>query len=623
MVRSFVLLVTILASTTPSLASPKQIPVRDFFRNAQQVGFSLSPSGDSISFMKPYKNRMNVFVQRRGGGAATRVTSETERDVAGYIWKGDDRILYVKDFKGDENFHIVAVNKDGTHLQDLTPFDKVRAGIVDDLKEHPTDILITLNKRKPEVSDVYRLNVVTAELKLVAENPGNITGWLTDHAGALRVAVATDGVNSTLLYRETQAGAFKQVLTTDFRETVAPLMFTFDDKKLYASSNHGRDKQAIVILDPRTGKEEQVVFEHPEVDVASLEFSRKRKVLTVISYTTDKNERHFLDPATEALYKKVQTKLPGYEVDLTDESQDEQVQIVATSSDRTPGSRYLYEVASDKLTKLADVSPWLDEKQLAEMKPISYTSRDGLTIHGYLTIPHNAKPANLPLVVDVHGGPWLRDSWGFDPEVQFLASRGYAVLQVNYRGSTGYGRKFWEASFKEWGKKMQNDISDGVKWVIAQGTVNAKKVCIYGGSYGGYATLAGLTFSPELYACGIDYVGISNLFTFLNTIPAYWKPEIDRLHAMIGDPDKDKELMTAASPVFHVDQIRAPLFVAQGANDPRVNIDESNQIVAALKKRGVDVQYMVKANEGHGFHNEENRLSLYEAMARFLAKHLN
>jgi dipeptidyl aminopeptidase/acylaminoacyl peptidase len=622
MVRATVILTTLTLAALAVPAAAKPIPLRDFFRNPEKVGYDLSPSGDYISFMQPYKNRMNVFVQKRSGGAITRVTSETERDVAGYAWKGDDRILFVKDFKGDENYHVVAVDKDGKNLKDLTPFDKVRANLLDELKDNATDVLVQLNKRKAEVHDVYRLNVVTGDLKLVAENPGNITGWLTDHTGAIRIAVASDGVNSTLLYRETEAVPFKPILTTDFRESVSPWMFTFDNQKLYASSNRGRDKAAIVTLDPRTAKE-QVIFEHPEVDVDGLGYSQKRKVLTAVTWTREKSERKFLDATSEARYKSVAAKLPGYDVNFTATNRDETMFIVATSSDRTPGSRYLYDAANDKLTKLTDVAAWLPEKQLAEMKPISYKSRDGLTIHGYLTVPQGKAAKDLPLVVNPHGGPWVRDSWGFSPEVQFLASRGYAVLQVNYRGSTGYGRKFWEAGFKQWGKRMQDDISDGVKSMIAQGIVNAKKVCIYGASYGGYATLAGLAFSPELYACGVDYVGVSNLFTFLKTIPAYWKPELDRLHAMVGDPVKDKDLMTAASPVFHVDKIRAPLFVAQGANDPRVNIDESNQIVAALKKRGVEVQYMVKKDEGHGFHNEENRFEFYAAMEKFLAKHLN
>jgi dipeptidyl aminopeptidase/acylaminoacyl peptidase len=279
-------------------------------------------------------------------------------------------------------------------------------------------------------------------------------------------------------------------------------------------------------------------------------------------------------------------------------------------------------VASQELTKLADLAPWLDEQALVKMLPITYRTRDGLTINGYLTLPRGGGK-NLPLVVNPHGGPWVRDSWGYNPEVQFLASRGYAVLQMNFRGSTGYGREFWEISFKQWGKGMQDDITDGVRHLIKEGIADPKRVAIYGGSYGGYATLAGLTFTPELYACGVDYVGVSNLFTFLNTIPPYWKPLLDMWHEMVGHPEREKALLEAASPLFHVDKIRVPLLIAQGAKDPRVNVNESDQMVAALKKRGLAVEYILKDNEGHGFHNEENRFEFYEAMERFLAKHMS
>ena len=282
----------------------------------------------------------------------------------------------------------------------------------------------------------------------------------------------------------------------------------------------------------------------------------------------------------------------------------------------------MFDATTGSLTKLVDVAPWLKEDQLAHMKPIEYQSRDGLTIHGYLTLPLGREAKNLPVVINPHGGPWFRDTWGFNPEVQFLANRGYAVLQMNFRGSTGYGRKFWEASFKQWGQKMQDDITDGVQWLVKQGIADPKRVAIYGGSYGGYATLAGVTFTPDLYAAAVDYVGVANMFTFMKTIPPYWKPFLDQMHAMVGDPEKDKALLEAASPVMHADKIKTPLFVAQGAHDPRVNKAESDQMVAALKKRGVDVEYMVKENEGHGFHNEENRFDFYEAMEKFLAKYL-
>jgi dipeptidyl aminopeptidase/acylaminoacyl peptidase len=493
--------------------------------------------------------------------------------------------------------------------------------IVDDRYDNDDEMIVALNKRNPEVFDVYRLDLNSRELTLIAENPGNVTSWITDHTGSIRLAIVTDGVNTSILHRPDDSAAFHNVITTNFKEQIQPLFFDFDNKLLFASSNIGRDKAAIVRLDPATAKEDGVIFQHPEVDVAGLGWSRRRKVYTEVQFITAKRERKFFDAETEAIFADLQARLPGYEIDLQSNNRDEDIFVVAAWSDRTQGVRYLYERASGALTELAEIAPWLDQNELAEMRPISYAARDGLVIHGYLTLPRG-RGTNLPLVVNPHGGPWARDVWGYNPEVQFLANRGYAVLQVNFRGSLGYGRMFWEASFRQWGKTMQDDITDGVKYVIQQGIADPKRVAIYGGSYGGYATLAGLAFTPELYACGVDYVGVSNLFTFLKTIPPYWKPMLDMFYEMVGNPEKDKDLLAAASPVLHADRIRAPLLIAQGAQDPRVNVDESDQMVAALQKHGVPVEYIVKDNEGHGFHNEENRFEFYEAMERFLDKYL-
>jgi dipeptidyl aminopeptidase/acylaminoacyl peptidase len=599
----------------------KRIPLRDFFRNAEKTNFKISPDGMHISFMQPHERRMNVFVQARAGGPAVRVTNETERSVASYFWKGPNRIVFTKDFKGDENFHIVSVDADGKNLVDLTPFDNVRASIISGRIDHDDEMIIGLNKRNPEVFDVYRLDLKTRELTLIAENPGNIAGWLADHDGRIRVAVSTDGANRSLLYRADDKSPFMTVITTNFRESIGPLFFSFDNKRLYAASNINRDKAAIVLIDPATATEERVIFEHPDVDVSSLDWSHKRKVLTEVQFMTWKRQRVFLDAEMEAIHRDLEKQLPGYEIDVQSHDKGESVFVVAAWSDRTQGVRYLYEAATRLLTKLAEIAPWLDEKELVETKPISYRSRDGLTIHGYLTLPRGAGK-NLPLIVNPHGGPSSRDVWGYDPEAQFLANRGYAVLHVNFRGSTGYGRKFWEAGFKQWGKKMQDDISDGVHYAVREGIADPKRVGIYGISYGGYATLAGLAFTPELYACGVDFVGPSNLFTLLKTVPPYWKPMLEMMYEQIGHPEKDKALLEAASPALHADKMRAPLMIAQGAKDPRVNVEESNQMVAALKQRGVEVEYMLKENEGHGFANEENRFEFYEAMERFLAKHL-
>ena len=621
-VLSLVLFLTLILSCQPQAGPAPLIPMKDFFRNPTKASFKLSPNGDYLAFMQPWENRMNVFVQKIGEEKEVKLTSATERDIAGFIWAGNGRIAYVQDKGGNENYHLFVVDMDGQNLKELTPFEGVRVSIVDDLEDDDEHMLIGMNKRNPQVFDVYRINIVTGDMKMIAENPGNILGWQTDNDGKLRIAIASDGVNYSYLYRDNESDQFKTVLTTNFKESLEPLFFTFDNKYIYASSNLGRDKQAIVKYDIANAQELDVIYQHPDVDVSDLLRSKKRKVITGVMYVTDKRHYNFFDEERKELQKILQQKLPDYEVVVTSMSKDETKVLVRTYSDKTRGGYYYYNTETGEFQKLIDMSPWLNEADMADMQPIKYESRDGLTIHGYLTLPKGIVPENLPVVVNPHGGPWARDQWGFNPEIQFLANRGYAVLQMNFRGSTGYGREFWEIGFKEWGKTMQNDITDGVKWLISQGIADSTKIGIYGASYGGYAVLAGLTFTPNLYACGVDYVGPSNIFTLLASIPPYWEPMRQMLYEEVGDPEKDKELLKAVSPLFHADQIKAPLFIAQGLNDPRVKKAESDQIVNALKERGIDVPYMVKENEGHGFHNEENRFDFYGEMEKFLGQHL-
>ena len=598
------------------------IPLEDFFRNPEKTRFQISPDGAYLAYMAPWEKRLNVFTKSIGSSQEWRVTSESARNVAGYFWGSNNRIVYLKDKGGDENFHLFSVSIQGNEERDLTPFDAVTVQVIDELKDLDDELLIGMNNRNREIFDAYRLNIITGSLTLEGENPGNVTEWITDHRGNIRLAIATDGVNQSLLSRRHDSNEFDTIITTNFRETLQPLFFTFDNKDLYALSNIGRDKSAIVLFDIATGREKELLFQHGDVDLEGLSYSHHRKVLTSYFYTDWKRSRIFLDPETASIFKELERNLGNVEIVIVSQSKNETLHLIRTYSDRTLGAYYLFNSTSGNLELLAEIGPWLKEETLAPMKPVSFISRDGLSIHGYLTLPVSSTRNQLPVVINPHGGPWVRDSWGFNPEVQFLANRGYAVFQINYRGSTGYGRKFWEASFKQWGKKMQDDLTDGVNWLIEQGIADPKRIAIYGGSYGGYATLSGLTFTPDLYACGIDYVGVSNLFTFMNTIPPYWKPYLEMMYEMVGNPDTDEELLRSASPVFHVDEIKVPLLVAQGKNDPRVNYNESNQIVDALKKKGVDVQYIIKDNEGHGFHNEENKFEFYYAMEQFLKKHL-
>ena len=624
MFASRTLILTILMTTlvVGANAQAPLIPLNDFFRNPEKVAFRISPDGKHLAFMQPWENRLNIFVQEIGKTEEVQVTFSKERDIQGYFWKNDNRLVFLQDKGGNENFHLFAVDKDGKNQKELTIGDDVRAEIIDDLFENENEMIVGLNKRNPEFYDAYRININTGELTMVGENPGNITGWLTDNAGIIRIATTTDGINAGVLYRNSEKEPFSEFITTNFKESFSPLYFDFDDKTLLVASNIGRDRTSIVKYDPIKKKEISTMFEHPEVDVSNVLRSRKRKVITGVAYETDRSHYQFFDKQREELQKKLDKRFPGYEVALSGQNRNENKLLITVSSDRSYGSYYFYDLTTGSFTKLADISPWLKEDDLAEMKPIKYIARDGKVINGYLTLPKGVPAKNLPVVINPHGGPWARDEWGFNPEVQFLANRGYAVLQMNFRGSVGYGRKFWESSFKQWGKTMQDDITDGVNWMISQGFADPKRIAIYGASYGGYATLAGITFTPDLYVCAVDYVGVSNLFTFMSTIPPYWKPYLDMMYEMVGDPEKDKELMTAASPVFHVDKIKCPLFIAQGANDPRVAKAESDQMVEALKKRGIDVPYMVKDNEGHGFGNEENRMDFYKEMERFFGKYL-
>lgn len=599
-----------------------KIPMREFFRLPDRAHYRISPDGATLAFMQPWERRMNLFVQPASGGEPVRITSERDRDIPDYLWKGPDRLVYTKDIGGDENDHFIVVDRRGGEARDVTPFAGVKAILVDPLDEFPDRILIGLNRRLPEVFDVYDLDLASGALTLVAENPGGITSWGADHAGRIRYAIATDGVDNTYLYRDDGSSAFREVLTTSFRDAFAPQCFTADNRKLYAASNLGRDKLAIVLVDPATAQEEELVYARDDVDVAGIAWSKARRRASFVAYQTAKPERHYLDPDARSLYEALEAKLPGYEITIQSATDDETRMIVAATSDRTQGTRYVYDRGPDRLTVLGEVAPWLPEASMASVRPITYRARDGLVIHGYLTLPNGVRAKALPVVVNPHGGPWHRDGWGFNPEVQFLANRGFAVLQMNFRGSTGYGRAFWEASFRQWGGTMQDDITDGVRWLIGQGIADPRRVAIYGGSYGGYAVLAGLTKTPELYACGIDYVGVSNLFTFMQTIPPYWKPFLAMMYEMVGDPERDRAMLTERSPALNAERIRAPLLIAQGARDPRVAKDESDQMVAALKARGIEVPYIVKDNEGHGFHNEENRFEFYEAMEAFLARHL-
>lgn len=600
----------------------KEISVEDFMKNPGNFGYELSPDGNYITFASAWKNRSNVFVKKMNDDSEpVRVSNSKDRDIAGFFWK-ENSLLYLKDKGGDENFHIYSTTFNGSKEKDLTPYPNVTVGILSGLQGVKDEILIMMNKEDATVFDVYKLNVKTGKTKHVAKNPGNITNWLADRNGNVRVAVATDGVAGTILYRDSEKDEFKPFIEVEAGDEVVPLAFSKDNQTIYATSNKGRDKVEVVKYDLEGN--EKVIMSNDEVDVSGVLYSAEQDKLLYGAYVTDKLHYQFFDKKFEKLFRKIQNKLGVHESELgiNDYNKEMTKFIVSVSSDTVYGKYYYYDSITGDLTELATLSPWLKPEGLAEMHPISYKSRDGLTINGYLTLPKNQEAKDLPLIVNPHGGPWARDMWGFNPEVQLLANRGYAVLQVNFRSSTGYGKEFLQAGNKQWGLKIQDDITDGVQWAIDQGIADPERIGIYGASFGGYATLAGITYTPDLYAAAVDYVGVSNIFTLLNTIPPYWETMRNLFYERVGHPEKDKDLLTAVSPIFHADKIKTPLLVAQGANDPRVNKAESDQIVEALRARGVDVEYMLKDNEGHGFANEENRIEFYNAMVKFFDSHL-
>ncbi|HMG17045.1 MAG TPA: S9 family peptidase, partial [Saprospiraceae bacterium] len=600
------------------------VDIKSFFKNGDKTSFQISPGGDYYSFRADYKGKMNIFVQKIGESNATRVSNDTLRSIGQYFWKGN-RIIYLQDVGGDENFQFFSVMPDGSNLKALTPFPGYRSNLLDDLRFIPGKenlILAIINKRDKQYFDPYQLNVETGELTLLYENTKNYDSWYIDNNAVIRMATKTDGVNITYLYRNGDKDPFTELLTTSFKEQFYPGSFDSNNQHLYVISNIGRDKATLVEYDPLAKKEIKELYSNPDYDLSGIFYDRKKKALVNVAWTADKPEEHYFDKEWESINEGLKKQFPNYRVDIS--SWDDAVKkgVVVVWSDKLRVKFYSYDFVTKETKELSNPYPWLDENNMAEMKPLIYKTRDGLDIHAYLTLPKGLEAKNLPVIINPHGGPWARDEWHFNTEVQFLANRGYAVLQMNYRGSTGYGKKFWESSFKEWGKKMQDDISDGVEYLKKQGIADPKRVAIYGGSYGGYATLAGITFTPDLYACAVDYVGVSNLFTFMNTIPPYWKPYLDQFHEMVGDPKKDSMLLAEASPALNAEKIKVPLFIAQGANDPRVNKDESDQMVAALKKRGIEVEYMVKNDEGHGFHNQDNQYDFYGAMEKFFDKHL-
>ncbi|MCL4819197.1 MAG: S9 family peptidase [Vicinamibacteria bacterium] len=607
-----------------------------FFGNPEIAGAQISPDGRFIAFLKPWKDTRNVWVKKVGEGydKARLLTADTKRPIPGFFWSRDSRfVLFVQDQGGDENYNVYAVDPaaatpagaDAPAARNLTAAKGARAMIYGVPKNDPDTLFVGLNDRDAAWHDVYRVKISTGERTLIRQNTERIAGWVFDLQGQLRLAARISDKGDTEILRVDEKG-FTPVYTCTVFESCGPVRFHKDGQRVYMETNKGDvDLTRLVLFDPATGKEELVEAD-PEnrVDFGNAVFSEKTDELVATSYSDDRTRVYFRDKAFEADYRWLEKQLPGREISIGSMTADENVLFVSASSDVDPGSRYLFDRKTKKLSPEYVVRERLPREHMAEMKPIRYKSSDGLEIPAYLTLPKGLPAKGLPLVVFPHGGPWARDDWGFDNTAQFLANRGYAVLQPNFRGSTGYGKKFLNAGNRQWGEKMQDDITWGVKHLVAEGIADAKKVAIMGGSYGGYATLAGVAFTPDVYAAAVSIVGPSNLLTLLESIPPYWEAGRIIFHERMGNPNtpEGKAQLMKQSPLNSAQKIKTPLLVVQGANDPRVKKAESDQIVIALRDRGFPVEYIVAPDEGHGFARPVNNMGMYAATEKFFAKYI-
>ncbi len=614
------------------MSLPPLIPLEHFFENPEKAAGKISPDGSRLSYLAPENGRLNVWVRTVGADDDVCVTHDHTRGIRSYFWSRDSkRILYTQDQGGNENFHVHAADlaRPDQASVDLTPFEGVRAGIVDVPHHDPDHVLVSLNRRDPHCFDVHRLDLGSGELEMVAQNPGNVAGWHTDAAGRLLAASAqTPEGDTEILVRGGEDEDFRRLTVYANEDEGNVYGFTPDGASLWVGSARDSDLTRLVRLDLLTA-EETIVYEHPEVDIGGPVLRDRTDELLAVVAMVDRLEVAFFDEEFERKWAQAAALHHGDVAGISLDD-DEQRWVVSFDDDRDPGATFLLDTATGEAEFLFRPRPQLDPAQLAPMQTVRIPARDGLTLHGCLTLPLGVEPRNLPMVLLVHGGPWARDTWGYHPEAQFLANRGYAVLQVNYRGSTGFGKAFTHAAEREFAGKMHDDLIDGVEWAIEQGYADRSRVAIYGGSYGGYAALVGVTFTPDVFAAAVDYVGPSSLVTLVRSFPPYWRPFLQgSWYRYVGDPGTEEEPddevvadLWARSPLSRVDAIRTPLLVVQGANDPRVTKQEADQIVAALAERGVDVEYLVKDDEGHGFANPENRLDLYRAMERFLAEHL-
>jgi dipeptidyl aminopeptidase/acylaminoacyl peptidase len=607
------------------------IPRQVLFGNPERISPRISPDGTQLAWIAPSDGVLNVWVAPAGTGqgeginwsAARVVTDDSDRGIRMFAWAHDGRhLLYLQDTGGDENWRLHDVDLATMQRRDLTPFDNVQTQLIAGEKKFPTEILVGMNRDNPQLHDVYRLDLTTGELTKEVENPGFV-GWVADSQLVVRAGVAPqpDG-GLVLMVRGGGGEEWRPLLSIDAEDalTSGPVAFSEDGTSMLVLSSVGTNTGRLVRLNLTTG-DADVLAEDPEADVTGIRLHPDTREPQIVTFLKDRSEYRVLDPDVADDLAAIRDLHPG-DPSFDDADDTDATWLIRFTTDTGAVPFFSYDRETRTGRFLFETRPELARYELAPMEPFSFTARDGLTIHGYASFPPDAGREGLPTVLNVHGGPWARDAWGFHPEAQWLANRGYLCIQVNYRGSTGYGKAFVNAGDREWGGRMHDDLVDAIAHITGQGWADPARIAIYGGSYGGYAALVGAAFTPELFRCAVDIVGPSNLKTLIETVPPYWAPMISQFHRRLGDPAKDADFLWSRSPLSRADNISIPLLIAQGANDPRVKQAESEQIVAALKAAGIDHEYMLFPDEGHGFAKPENRLRFYAAAERFLAKHL-
>ena len=627
----FVLLLNGCATTAnhPTLKGsqlPDLIPLRHLVVNREtSFNYRISPDGLKLGWIAVKGEILTVHLKQIGSDKVTTLSPAVPGSIFGFIWTPDShRLLYWQDQSGNENYHIYLADSDHPDQPavDLTPFENTRAGIHQIVRTDPDNVLITHNNRDRTAYDLYRVNLKTREQTMLDQNPGDVLIWLTDDEGNLRARVRKNDEEMRIfeIFNDPE-NTWKALMSLDLEDSLWILSFTAEGDSVWALSNRGRDRASLVRMDLATG-DEKLVYEDPQVDLSGAFISYHTKEPLVAIAFPNYQKLHFFDPEIEE-DARIFLDQDRVALDLNSADYEERLLTVAAYTDK--GYEYYLFNRDTRQKVLLHRNPVSKyQHSLASAQPVSFKSRDGLTIHGYLTLPQGTPGKELPMVLLVHGGPWARDYWGYSSTVQLLANRGYAVLQINYRGSTGYGRAFKEAAVGEFAGKMHTDLIDGVDWAISQGIADPQKIAIFGFSYGGYATLVGLTFTPETFACGVDVFGVSNLVTFTQSVPQYWKNWMPLWYKYAGNPDalEDRRRMKAQSPLFRVDQIQRPLLIVQGANDARVKQQESDQIVEAMRKAGKDVEYIIFKNEGHSLRNWQNRIVFYRKLEDFMADHL-